>query len=327
MVLADKKYRVIGTRPVRPDGVDKVTGRALYGADVRPAGMLHGKVLRSPHAHARIKSIDTSKALALPGVLAVITAADVPDQGTAPIPTLRGPIPPSFQIDHLIANETVLYGGQAVAAVAASDAYIAADALDLIEVEYEVLKPVMSIDQAISPDAPILHDPALTEEIDGLFNPIDGRPTNIARQVKLELGDLEAGFAAADVVVEREYSTSTAHQGYIEPHTATALWNQDGQLTVWTPTQGAFGVRGTLAGILKHPVSKNPRRPHRDRRRLRRQALLLPLAARGAPIEEDRPPRPALDDPQRSLRGLRTHLRYPLASEARRHPRRQDRRC
>ena len=256
MVIADKPYQVVGTRPVRPDGVDKVTGRAQYGADVRPAGMLHGKVLRSPHAHARIKSIDTSKALAHPGVVAAITAADVPDQGTAPIATLRGPIPPSFQVDHLLANDTVVYRGQPVAAIAATGLYAAEDAIDLIEVEYEVLPPVMSIDEAIAPDAPILHDPALTEGIDNLFDPIDGKPTNIARQVKLELGDLDAGFGAADVVIEREYSTSTAHQGYIEPHTATAHWNQDGQLTVWTATQGAFGVRDALAGILKHPVSR-----------------------------------------------------------------------
>ena len=219
-----------------------------------------------------------------------------------------------------------MYRGQPVAAIAATGLYAAEDAIDLIEVEYEVLPPVMSIDEAIAPDAPILHDPALTEGIDNLFDPIDGKPTNIARQVKLELGDLDAGFGAADVVIEREYSTSTAHQGYIEPHTATAHWNQDGQLTVWTATQGAFGVRDALAGILKHPVSRIRVIPTEIGGGFGGKlsscfALLTALLSKqtGRPVQLSMN-RTEVFEASGPTSG------HPLARQARRHPRRQDRR-
>jgi len=257
MVVSDSKpeLRVIGTSPVRPDGADKVTGRAKYGADFQTAGILYGKVKRSPHAHARILSIDPSKALALPGVHAVITAADFPDPGDATTTTYRGVEPLRWALERVIAGATALHRGHAVAAVCATDPHVAEDAADLIEVEYEVLTPVMNIADATAPDAPILHDPETVAAIDGLFDPIDGRPTNIGRRTILDLGDVEAGFAEADVVIEREYETSAAHQGYIEPPNGSAVWTADGKLTVWTSTQGHFAIRQALADLLVEPLS------------------------------------------------------------------------
>ena len=250
------RYRVVGTRPVRPDGVDKVTGRAIYGSDVRQQQTLHGAVLRSPHAHALIKSIDASKALALDGVYAVITAADFPDDEGRIVPTLRGPLPLRWQLDRLMASSKALYRGQPVAALCATDRHVAEEALALIAVEYEPLPAVMSGVDAEAPDAPILLDGGAADSIKGLFDPVDGRPSNIARRIEMSLGDIDAGFAEADLVIEREFETAAAHQGYIEPHNATAFWNHDGQLTVWTSTQGAFGVRSQLNEVLGIPVSR-----------------------------------------------------------------------
>ncbi|MEE8422370.1 MAG: xanthine dehydrogenase family protein molybdopterin-binding subunit [Dehalococcoidia bacterium] len=247
--------RVIGTRPVRPDGVDKVTGRAIFGADVRQQGTLYGRVLRSPHAHAVIKSIDASKALALDGVYAVVTAADLPEAGDRVVPTIRGPMPLQWRLDHLIASSKALFRGHAIAALCATDPHLAEDAIDLIEVEYELLPPVMSGADAEAPDAPILLDDGRAESVPGLFEPIDGRPTNIARNIEMTRGDIDAGFEQADIVIEREFETAAAHQGYIEPHAATAFWNHDGRLTIWTSTQGAFGARQQLNEVLQVPLS------------------------------------------------------------------------
>ena len=134
---AQREFRVLGTRPIRHDGTDKVTGRAKYGADIHLAGMLHGKVLRSPHAHARIRSIDTARAAALPGVKAVVTAADLPE--IAPGFERVGEMPLSFRdlSSNLLARDKVLFRGHAVAAVAATNPHVAEQALELIEVEYE----------------------------------------------------------------------------------------------------------------------------------------------------------------------------------------------
>ena len=247
--------KIIGTRPVRPDGADKVTGRAKYGADYQVPGLLYGRVKRSPHAHARITRIDTSKALALEGVKAVITAADFPDPGDAITKTFRGDEPLRWQLERIIAIDKALHKGHAVAAVCAMDLHIAEDALDLIEVEYEVLPAVLNIRDAATPDAPLLFDPVALSGIAGLFDPVDGKPTNIARRSVLELGDVTAGFADAEVVIEREFETASAHQGYIEPPTGSASWTTDGKLTVWTSTQGAFAIRQTVAELLDEPLS------------------------------------------------------------------------
>ena len=245
MAATDDRETLIGTRPVRPDGVDKVTGRALYGADYRATGLLYGRVKRSPHAHARIKEIDTSKAAALPGVKAVITAADFTDFGDKTHRTYRGGEPLAWLTNRIIARDTVLHRGHAVAAVAATDSHIAEDALELIEVEYEVLQPVLSVREALDPNAPLLFDPDSVAEVDGLFDKVDGRGSNIARHTVLDLGDIEVGFEEAEIVIEREFETGSAHQGYIEPPNGSAFWAEDGKLTVWNSSQGTseFGRR------------------------------------------------------------------------------------
>ena len=250
-----KQYKVIGTRPVRPDGTDKVTGRAIYGADFREQGMLFGRVKRSPHAHAIIKRIDASKALAIDGVHAVITAADFPAPGDQIIATYRGREPLQWHVDRVMASRKVLHRGHPVAAVCASDAHIAEDALDLIDVEYEPLPPVMNVREAMLPSAPILHDAASVARIEGLFDQVDGRDSNIARRLEMRLGDVETGFAEAEIVIEHEFETGTAHQGYIEPQNGAAYWSPDGGITVWTSTQGAFGVRQQMAQLLQVPVA------------------------------------------------------------------------
>ena len=247
-----KQYKVIGTRPIRHDGVDKVTGRAIYGADFQITGLLHGRVLRSPHAHARIVSIDTSRAEAHPGVKGVVTAQDLPTAEDKIADLGEGAVNLKYLCDNILASDKVLYKGHAVAAVAATNPHIAEEACELIDIEYEVLPPVLEVRQAMEPDAPILHENLTTASL----GDTEDKPTNIASHLQHKKGDLEKGFAEADVVIEREFVTGTVHQGYIEPHNATAHYNQDGQLTVWCSTQGAFTVREQLAEILQYPISK-----------------------------------------------------------------------
>lgn len=246
------KYKVIGTRPIRHDGTDKVTGRAIYGADVKISGLLHGKILRSPHAHARIRAIDVSRALALPGVKAVVTAKDLP-----PVPDKieelgEGAVNIKYLQENILAREKVLYKGHAVAGVAATSPHIAEEALALIDVDYEVLPPVLEVRQAMKEDAPLLHADLKTKSLGEKTDKV----SNIALHVQYKLGDPEKGFQEADLVIEREFTTSTVHQGYIEPHNATALWNADGNLTVWCSTQGAFMAQKQLSDVLQIPVSK-----------------------------------------------------------------------
>jgi len=247
IVLSNTEYKVVGTRPIRHDGTDKVTGRAKYGADFQAAGMLFGKVLRSPHAHARIKSIDTSKALALDGVSAVITGADMP--GANKDGASRGT---QMASDNLMARNKAVYKGHAVAAVAAVNQHVAETALDLIKVDYEVLKPVMDVHQARADGAPLIQEDLTTTELGERTD----KKSNVATHVQFSQGDIEKGFAAADVIVEREFSNETVHQGYIEPHTASAIWNMNGEVTIWCSTQGAFTARDAIAPILDVPVSK-----------------------------------------------------------------------
>lgn len=246
------QYKVIGTRPVRHDGTDKVTGRALYGADIRLPGMLYGAVLRSPHAHARIHSIDTSAAAALPGVRAVVTAADLPELESKISELGEGAVDLKYQSENVLAREKVLYWGHPVAAVAANSIHVANQAIGLIKVDYEVLPPVMRVEQAMRADAPILLDDLRTDDLSG---PLEGN-TNITEHFQTKRGDVEKAFAEAVVVVEREFHTATVHQGYIEPQNGTALWSADGQITIWCSTQGSFGVRDQVAEILQIPVSR-----------------------------------------------------------------------
>lgn len=253
IVLSQVEYNVVGKRPVRPDGVDKVTGRAQYGADLQLTGLLHARVLRSPHSHARIKSIDTSRAEAHPGVRAVVTAKDLPIASLSREDVGGDYQRLKFASDNFLASDKVLYKGHGVAAVAATSPHIVEEALALIQVEYEELPPVMDVQSAMRDDAPLLHDDNLRTTYMGEAS---DKPSNIAAYMKFEKGDVEQGFNEADVVVEREFETASVHQGYIEPHNATAFWNTDGQLNIWCSTQGSFVVRANTADVLRHPVSK-----------------------------------------------------------------------
>ncbi|MDA0808524.1 MAG: xanthine dehydrogenase family protein molybdopterin-binding subunit [Planctomycetota bacterium] len=257
MATAEKpKYKVIGTRPVRHDGVDKVTGRARYGADTELTGMLYGAMLRSPHAHANIRSIDTSRAEALPGVRAVMTSADLPEQGNRIVELGEGAVNMRHLRANVLAAEKVLYKGHAIAAVAADTIHIAQEAVKLIDIEFEVLPPVLDVVKAMADDAPILNDDIRTESLGSHPASDDAsKNTNIAKHFVFEKGDVAKGFEEADVIIEREFDTATVHQGYIEPHASTALWNSDGKVTVWTCTQGTFSVRHQTAELLNIPIS------------------------------------------------------------------------
>jgi xanthine dehydrogenase molybdenum-binding subunit len=252
------KYQVVGTQPIRHDGLDKVTGRAQFGADIHLPGMLHGKVLRSSYAHARIRSIDTSKAEALPGVYAVCTSKDFPIIEDRVIDFAETQGNARMIADNIMANQKALYVGHAVAAVAAINPHVAEEALNLIQVDYEVLPPVFDVRDAMQPDAPLLHEHMTTRFRVERTGPGQdtGERGNIAGHIQFQRGDLEQGFREAEVIVERAFSTQTVHQGYIEPHTSTALWAQDGHVTIWTSTQGPFNIRSLTAAILRIPESQ-----------------------------------------------------------------------
>ena len=256
-------YKVLGTAPIRHDALEKVTGRARYGADISLSGLLHGKILRSPHAHARIKSIDTSNALAIPGVKAVVTSADLPQLSGRAVDVAEGaPLNPRFLSNNVLAADKALYRGHAIAAVAAESPHIAEEALSLIHVEYELLPAVLDGKKAMEPGAPILHDRLFRSEGE-FFRPgglrdedEDAEPSNVASHFVSQIGEPEEGFKQADVVVEREFYTRMVHQGYIEPHSATALWHADGKITIWDSSQGQFSMRDLTASVLKLPVSQ-----------------------------------------------------------------------
>ena len=228
IVLSNTEYKTVGKRPIRHDGYDKVTGKAQYSADIILPGLLHGAVLRSPHAHAAIKSIDTSRAEAHPDVRAVVTSKDLPDPS-------GWDIGDRHLSNKVLASDKVVYKGHAIAGVAAANAHAAEAALALIDVEFEVLPAVTSAEEAMAEGAPQLHP-----EYAG----------NISDHSQLKLGDVDAAFGEADIVVEREFRTQTVHQGYIEPHSATAWWTPEGKLTVWCSSQGHFQIGESTAKTL-----------------------------------------------------------------------------
>ena len=247
-------FKYVGKRPLRPDGVEKVTGKALYGADVNLPSTIYGKILRSPHAHARILSIDTDKAIKLPGVHAIVTSNDLAKKTDQIYKDLEGTLSSlRYLSNNVLAEDKVLYAGHAVAAVAANSPYVALEALSLITVEYEVLTAVTDVQSSMSHDAPLLHD-----------DPTTGSPrhkkfenTNVVGHCEFSRGDVEIGLSKAEVVVETEYKTNTVHQGYIEPQSATALWSRDDrQLKIWCSNQGHFSVRHEVSAILDIPVSQ-----------------------------------------------------------------------
>jgi CO/xanthine dehydrogenase Mo-binding subunit len=246
------EFRWVGSRPERPDGVDKVTGRARFGADMAMAGQLVGLVLRSPHPHARIRSIDTSGAQKLPGVKAVVTRDDFKDQPSEFIPAGEMMINYRDVVRNVMAREKALFEGHAVAAVAATSAAIAKQALKLIKVDYEVLPHVIDVVEAMKPDAPLLDEGLITAGVE----PAPKKPSNVAKRVEFALGDIEAGFKQAEVVIERSFTTKPVHQGYIEPHACIASVSEDGQAELWVTTQGHWIVRAHCARLLGWDVSK-----------------------------------------------------------------------
>ena len=234
-------YKWVGTRPIRPDGLEKVTGKARFGADLVLPGMLYGKVVRSPHAHARIVSIDTSAAESMEGVKAVITGADFPDLAA------NGAHPSDIDVaNNAIARDKVLYEGHVVAAVAAITREQAEAAAKAVAVTYEVLPHVLTVDEAMADNAPLLHEAMITKGVD----PAPEEPSNIASKILHERGDLDQGFGEADAVVEREFTTKPVHQGYIEPHAAVADANSDGRAHIWCSSQGHFQMRAYTATVL-----------------------------------------------------------------------------
>jgi len=246
MNYIDSSLKVVGTRPIRPDGIDKVTGKAVFAADTRSAGMMWGKILRSPHAHARIVKIDTSKAEALAGVKAVVTAADLPEIPSEEAFVGEGPMNFRDLSQNIMARGKALYEGHAVAAVAATTPAIADQALALIDVTYEVLPHVIDVEAAMSETAPVLHDGLLTAGIE----PKPTKASNVAKVVTFKKGDAAAGFAEADIVFEGRYTTEPVHQAYIEPHACLANYNADGQVTIHSSSQGHFMVRAYTAKLL-----------------------------------------------------------------------------
>src|SRR5204863_593253 len=233
-VVTNNKW--IGQRTIRPDGMDKVTGRAQFAADTTMPGMIWGKVLRSPHPHARIKSIDTSKAEKLPGVKAVVTSRDLVDFPIDKGAVMLGIQDMRWMCRNVMARDKALFHGHPVAAVAAISERVAAEACKLIKVDYEVLPFVIDIDEARKPGAPVLFD----------HIKFDGKPSNISGTLEHKLGDVEAGFKEADVIVEKSFKTEAVHQGYIEPH-ACLVSHTDGKVTVWSSSQGQFMVRAMCA--------------------------------------------------------------------------------
>jgi len=240
----------VGLAIPRPDGPEKVTGQVLYVADIKPKGMLHAKLLRSPHAHARIVSIDTTRAKALRGVRAVLTARDIPE--------LKRKAP--TRAHALLAIDRVVFAGQPVAAVAADELAIAEEACDLIDVRYEVLRAAVDPLESMQVGAPPVADAGTEADTSEALAhsgvavaKTEAAPTtavNIAQQIKLGRGDVAKGFALSDVVIENTYRVPMVHQGYLEPHAVLAQWDENGQLTLYSSTQGSFNTRSEVADVL-----------------------------------------------------------------------------
>ena len=245
-------YQVVGTRPIRHDGTDKVVGAARYAADQNVPGMLYGKYLRSPHAHARILNIDTSKAEALPGVVSVVTSSDLAEAADKIQEMGEDAVNLRYLSANMLAHDKVLYHGHAIAAVAATSVHVAEEAVGLIDVEYELLKPVLDVREAMADDAPILLEELRTVAM----GEVGDKPTNVAQHFRHARGDLEAGYEAADAIVEREFTTAMVHQGYLEPQASTVQWRPDDQIHIWTSTQGPFQIRDSVSALLQVPVSQ-----------------------------------------------------------------------
>ena len=242
------KYSVVGKRIPRIDALNKVTGTAVYSGDVILPGMLYGKVCRSPHAHAIIRRLDVTKAQTLEGVMAVITASDVPGyQNRNPLLLVEMP--------HL-AQEKVTYAEQPVAVVAATSIEIAEKAVELIEVEYEELPPILDVLEAMKDETPPIYPNLYTNFIASPPSDKDSKPSNIAYHISMDRGDLEAGFKEADLILENTFRTQPVHHGYLEPFAAVASVDMGGKVTVWTQSQGVFSARQMIAQFLDLPPNR-----------------------------------------------------------------------
>ena len=237
---ARRAFTIVGQSVRRDDVLEKVTGEGLYTADIDRPGLLFGKIKRSNVAHARISRIDTSKALALPGVRAVLTHKDVPRVLHYGSPHPRSA---SCTRDQYILDNTVRFWGEGIAAVAAISEEIADEALDLIEVDYEELPGVFDIDSAQAPGAPLIHEVGPGRNL-------------VLPPVRVDRGDVENGFAEADFVLEGVFEGGRPVPAYMEPNVCMADWDGSNKLTFWTSTQTAFMVRGSLAEVLGLPLNK-----------------------------------------------------------------------
>ncbi len=240
--------KTVGHAEPKVDAVKLVQGKPAFTADFERRDMLYAKVLRSPHAHAEIKAIDTSAAIALPGVAAVLTWHDIPRvvYSTAgqshPIP---GPLD-SFSLDH-----KVRFVGDRVAFVAAETPEIAEAALQLIKVEYELLTPILDPTRAMDEGAPVIHDEPEYVDFD------ESNPArNIAAEIRIDIGDIEKGFADADRIFEGEYDVPKVQQAHIEPHVVLTYWDEDDRLVIQTSTQVPFHVRRQIAPVLDLPIKR-----------------------------------------------------------------------
>ncbi len=320
--VTPSRYKWVGTRPIRPDGVPKVTGRAMYAADMNMAGYLHGAILRSPHAHARIRSIDTSKAAALPGVKAVMTGADFPDHKFEYIGPERVAVNFWHVTRNVMAREKAYYEGHAVAAVCATSRSIAEEALSLIEVDYEVLPHVIDVDEAMAPDAPLLFEDMITRGVE----PTPTKPSNVSKRLEFQIGDLDKGFAEADFVIEKEFKTAAVHQGYIEPHACCVRVDPDGQTEVWSSSQGHFVVRALTAKLLNKPVGDVRCAPAEIGGGFGGKTVIYLEPVAALAVAEIRSPGEDHDDPRRGVQGHRPDLRRLDVGQDGRHQGRQDHR-
>ncbi|MFK0276542.1 xanthine dehydrogenase family protein molybdopterin-binding subunit [Ensifer sp. NPDC090286] len=238
--IEQREFKIVGKSVRRDDVLEKVTGEAQYTGDIKLPGMLHGKIKRAAIAHARIKSIDVSKALAYPGVKAVLTHETVPRVLHYGSPHPRSA---SCTKDQYILDDKVRFWGEGVAAVAAISEEIADEALDLIEVEYEPLPAVFEPEDAAQPGAPLIHE-------------VGPGGNLVLDPVRVNRGDVDKGFAEADFVLEGTFAGGRPHPAYMEPNVCVADWDGSNKLTFWTSTQTSFMVRGILAEVLGLPLTK-----------------------------------------------------------------------
>ena len=284
--MAKPELKIIGTSPARMGGIDRVIGKGVYGIDLMLKDQLHGAILRSQYAHAKIVSIDTSEAKKIPGVHAVVTAADAPDVRYGR----------SYFDRHILARHKVRFMGDPVAAVAATSPAIAKQALKKIKVVYEPLPVALDPEEATKPNAPTLHeDMPLPKTI-----PADAGLKNICGHAVVHVGDAEKAMGEADIVVDEVYETKMIHPQYLEPRIAAAQMEPNGRLTVWANAQAPFPVRQEVAEDVGLAAQQRARDLRRTRRRLRRQGQwhhlgrrrrtdLRPLGDQSQAAGDDRP--------------------------------------